>query len=827
MKSYVLLAALLVIPLCGGCSSFEYGYNHADYASRMLSTQAKDGQHWMALEKACDATIRGYVAGHGEPDYLYTPNMNELYLIYLQPEKFVRCKRSLLSPDSRLEEIDTLPSDLQAQIQELNPSNASAPGGPVAVERGRTSDELVLIKTYADGKELPAPDARAALQVKASGGDPNAQYELGLCYLVEGDLTEMAKWFEKAAEQGHVRAESALGECHSLGAGVPTDTAKAISLWSKASEQGDLNSWYNLAEAYRKGNGVERDCVKATELYRQAAEKGHTPAQFCLGQMYEKADCAAPNDVTAAFWYRKAAEQDHSSAQQQLGLMYRSGRGVAQNYTEAANWLRRAADAGGPESQFTLGLMYLRGEGTEKDYNEAAEWLTKAAKQGHAEAIEQLRSLYYPIGWAYYSGTEGVQQDFNEAAKWLTKGAEQEDVLAQALLGYMYYRGQGVQQDYAKAARWFLTPAEDGNISAQCLLGSMYRHGQGVRQNYTEAMKWFSKAAEQGDSEAQRILGAMYEQGEGVSPNYRTAAIWYKKAAEQGNAAAQFQLALLYAQGKGVLEDYVEAYKWALVAAMNGFDADDQALKNWLRQEMTPAQIGEAQRRARAFIDPRDGKSPENGQSQEEMIALATGFLITGDGYLLTAQHAIERASRVEVLHQQRTYPARVIIKDEAIDVAVLKIEGAAFPRLPLVSSATVKTGDVVFTMGFPQVSLQGPEPKYTDGSISSLSGLGGSSRFFQISVPVQPGNSGGPLLNERGQVIGVVNARLNDSFAVAASGMIPQNVNYAVKSSFILPVLEGIEGLSAQVKARGESASERSVAIERTKQALVMVVCY
>jgi hypothetical protein len=72
-------------------------------------------------------------------------------------------------------------------------------------------------------------------------------------------------------------------------------------------------------------------------------------------------------------------------------------------------------------------------------------------------------------------------------------------------------------------------------------------------------------------------------------------------------------------------------------------------------------------------------------------------------------------------------------------------------------------------------------------------------------------------------QVVGMVNARLDDLTAVATSGMLPQNVNYAVKSSFILPFLEGIEALSA----KDEAPVERSAAIERTKQALVMVVCY
>lgn len=262
---------------------------------------------------------------------------------------------------------------------------------------------------------------------------------------------------------------------------------------------------------------------------------------------------------------------------------------------------------------------------------------------------------------------------------------------------------------------------------------------------------------------------------------------------------------------------------WTLLAAMNG--AEVGSLRRRLRREMTLGQIAEAQQRARAFSDQPSDQSSDEGP--RAVTAKATGFLITSNGYLLTAHHAVANAGRIEVVHQWETYPATVIVKDEAIDVAVLRIEGAGFPCLALTSSAPVRTGDPVFTMGFPQVALQGMEPKFTEGSISSLSGPSGVSRLFQISVPIQAGNSGGPLVNQKGQVVGMVNARLNDLLAVTVSGMIPQNVNYAVKSSFILPFLESIEGVRLQAEAQGKSSQDRAEAIERTKQALVMVLCY
>src|SRR5437867_3666422 len=91
-----------------------------------------------------------------------------------------------------------------------------------------------------------------------------------------------------------------------------------------------------------------------------------------------------------------------------------------------------------------------------------------------------------------------------------------------------------------------------------------------------------------------------------------------------------------------------------------------------------------------------------------------------------------------------------------------------------------VKPGDTVATAGFPNIGLQGFAPKLAKGEIASLSGAEDDARYFQISVPVQPGNSGGALVDERGNVVGVVLAKLSARAALAASGALPEKGNYA-----------------------------------------------
>ena len=143
---------------------------------------------------------------------------------------------------------------------------------------------------------------------------------------------------------------------------------------------------------------------------------------------------------------------------------------------------------------------------------------------------------------------------------------------------------------------------------------------------------------------------------------------------------------------------------------------------------------------------------------------------------------------------------------------------------MSVVLSGPVRTGDAVFTLGFPQVQLQGAEAKFTDGSISSLSGIAGDPKFFQISVPVQPGNSGGPLLDASGNVVGIVVSRLDAIGTLLATGSLPQNVNYALKSSFVLPLLESLPGVSERLQKPVKL--DRPAAIEKTKNAVGLVVC-
>ena len=140
--------------------------------------------------------------------------------------------------------------------------------------------------------------------------------------------------------------------------------------------------------------------------------------------------------------------------------------------------------------------------------------------------------------------------------------------------------------------------------------------------------------------------------------------------------------------------------------------------------------------------------------------------------------------------------------------------------------SSMVRMGDKVFTIGYPHIGTMGLNPKYTEGVIS-VTGIKDNPTVFQTTVPIQPGNSGGPLFNEKGEVIGLTTSSLS-LLAIESMGAVPQNVNYAVKSSFVKNTISTVP--EALLSNRGivvmpNESNSRSDFIEAIKKNVVLIV--
>jgi len=436
----------------------------------------------------------------------------------------------------------------------------------------------------------------------------------------------------------------------------------------------------------------------------------------------------------------------------------------------------------------------------------------------------------------------GSSADFTvEDFKQTRLEAEKGDPEAQVALGRMFFLGQGAPQNYSEALRWYRRAAEKGSAAAQNNLALMYLNGQGVPKNAIEAAKWMHLAARKGLAKAQLNLGALYLDGIGVGRNPPEAMNWFRRAASQGDSEGQRMLGQIHSEGQWARIDLVEAYKWFSLSAAQG-DSESREARDLVARNLNDKQLAEGQRRAAAFV-----ARPEPGGLAEPKVT-GTGFFVGSDGYFVTCHHVVDPGTRIVIKTKRLRFAAVVVKADKTNDLALLKVTGVIpvqggtnnpfasggalqplkaaradeanrtnllkavnkFRSLTVTNSDSIKLGDVVFTLGFPNIGIQGQEPKLTRGEINSLMGIKDSPRYFQISAPVQPGNSGGPLLDRLGNVVGVVAMSLNDLTFLRNTGMVPQNVNYAVKSAHLIEFLESIPELKNNLKSPSALAGDR-----------------
>lgn len=154
-----------------------------------------------------------------------------------------------------------------------------------------------------------------------------------------------------------------------------------------------------------------------------------------------------------------------------------------------------------------------------------------------------------------------------------------------------------------------------------------------------------------------------------------------------------------------------------------------------------------------------------------------TGFIVTGAGHLVTNQHVIAGCDSLTV----DGHVAILQAEDTVFDLALLEVEALSGVEPAVFAGSPARLNSDVTVVGYPLSGLLGGL-NVTRGSVTSTKGVGGDGINMQISAPVQPGNSGGPVLNASGQVVGVVVARLSDDFGIENYGVVPQNVNFAIR---------------------------------------------
>jgi len=208
-----------------------------------------------------------------------------------------------------------------------------------------------------------------------------------------------------------------------------------------------------------------------------------------------------------------------------------------------------------------------------------------------------------------------------------------------------------------------------------------------------------------------------------------------------------------------------------------------------------------------AQSDARDEGGTES-KPKRNAKSSGTGFYVSGNGHIVTNNHVIAECSVINVLPPGGApVRATLVAKDKTNDLAILKTASspAAVPGL----RTQMRLGEAVYVFGFPLTGILSTSGNFTAGAITATTGMEDDTRLAQISAPVQPGNSGGPLLDKYGNVVGVIVSKLNALNIAATTKDIPQNVNFAIKSSIATNFLD-----SSGVTANG-AVSTRELAPE------------
>ena len=252
---------------------------------------------------------------------------------------------------------------------------------------------------------------------------------------------------------------------------------------------------------------------------------------------------------------------------------------------------------------------------------------------------------------------------------------------------------------------------------------------------------------------------------------------------------------------------------------------------------MTRADLSEAQRLAREWEPPASwfdqfqevepepaGRPPDDvPRRPTERVSTGSGFYVSDQGHLLTNAHVVRECAAVRIPPEVSVH---VVARDESSDLALL--EGplnqigtvAAFRE-----GRGIRPGADVVVIGYPLPGVVASEANVTTGNVSALAGPGDDRRLFQMTAPVQPGSSGGPVLDAAGRVVGVTVSTLDALEIARAIGDIPQNVNFAVSAGTARAFLDS-EGVPYETEP-ADNVLEADVIAAAARRFTVLVECW
>ena len=549
------------------------------------------------------------------------------------------------------------------------------------------------------------------------------------------------------------------------------------------------------------GEGTTKDYKQAVDWYRKAANQGSSYSQYGLGRMYKDGKGITKNLYQAVYWYRKAAKQGYDYAQNSLGIAYQWGEGVEQDYKQAVSWYRKAAEQGYDYAQRNLGTMYEDGKGVSQSDKLAISWYRKAANQGHSNAKKDLEALELKIK----NKGGGVQSTipanaYKSGDSWKCKtGFTKRGNFCRVNVknGYWTYDGSAMKC-YSGFKAVGLSCQKESNeilIDGNKYVGELRNgkpNGQGT-MTYTDGDKYIGEW-EDGNKTKGTYIYSSY--GEWAGDKY----------------VGEYRYGNMQGQGTYTFSDgerYVGEFK---NNEINGFgtytfsSSGDFAGYKYVGEHKNGTRTGQGTMtypdgtkkegiwKDNEFQYATNGTTPKNNNSNDDKLlpaASGTGFAVTSDGYVITNNHVIKGCTSVEIYHKGRAIPASVINIDPIIDLALIK--GNFTPKkFYYLSPKNAKLRMSVDVIGYGFGKKISSYVKVTRGIVSSVVGIQNDSSRFQIDAALQPGNSGGPIINTNGDVVGVAVEKISANWAKDNLSALPENIGFGIKSSAVINFLDG-----------------------------------
>lgn len=244
--------------------------------------------------------------------------------------------------------------------------------------------------------------------------------------------------------------------------------------------------------------------------------------------------------------------------------------------------------------------------------------------------------------------------------------------------------------------------------------------------------------------------------------------------------------------------------------------------KNELLNIVMPTREEKNQNNLYLKLYPANTSKNNHKISMDEIKSSGSGIIITQNGYFVTCNHVIDKGrvfiAEIEINGRVESYSADLITKDENNDLAILKINDAKFnPYLAIpysINSNSINVGSEVFALGFPLIQTMGNELKVTNGIISSKTGFQSNANQYTVSIPVQSGNSGGPLFDYKGNLVGIINAKHLDA----------ENVTYAIKSNSVSNIIDLVNDNLSVPNANTIKENELSKMVEILRNYVVLI---